>query len=170
MSGWVLDELRGCGDIFRMRMFHLAGLAVLALVLQAVGARAAPPDPTGYWSTGPDQAVVQIYSCGPDTLCGALVGFALNPTDPTPQTWNHHSQCRFVFISGLHPRTRAWFGSITDPQNGHHFSAKIRLMSPDRLRLRGYFLLPMLGATRFWTRYEGGTPPPDCRLGPHALG
>ena len=75
-----------------------------------------------------------------------------------------------VFISGLRPRTRAWFGSIANPQNGHHYSAKIRLMSPDRLRLRGYFLLPMLGATRFWTRYEGPPPPADCRMGPHALG
>ncbi len=43
-------------------------------------------------------------------------------------------------------------------------------MSPDRLRLRGYFLLPMLGATRFWTRYDGPPPPADCRMDPHALG
>ena len=153
-----------------MRSILIAAFGLLALALAPTVARAAPPDPSGFWSTGPNQAVVQIYSCGPHTLCGALVGFALNgPADPTPQTWDHASQCRFVFISGLRPRTRAWFGSITDPQNGHHYSAKIRLMSPDRLRLRGYFLLPMLGATRFWSRYEGPPPPADCRLGPHAL-
>ena len=152
-----------------MRSIVVAMLGLLALA-PAV-ARAAPPDPRGLWSTGPHQAVVQIYTCGPDTLCGALVGFALDhPSDPTPVTWNHASQCRFVFISGLHPRTRAWFGSITDPQNGHHYSAKIRLMSPDRLRLRGYLFLPMLGATRFWTRYQGPPPPADCRMGPDALG
>jgi uncharacterized protein (DUF2147 family) len=153
-----------------MRSLCLAALSLLALIAQATAARAAPADPRGFWSTGPDQAVVQIYSCGADTLCGALVGFALNPTDPTPQTWNHRAQCRFVFITGLHPRTRAWFGGIIDPQNGHHFGAKIRLMSPDRLRLRGYFLLPMLGSTRFWARYQGPPPPADCRMGPHTLG
>ena len=152
-----------------LRSILATAFSLFALALGSSAARAAPPDPTGLWSTGPNQAVVQIYTCGTNTLCGALVGFALKSTEPTPQTWNGASQCRFVFISGLHPRTRAWFGSITNPQNGHHYSAKIRLMSHDRLRLRGYFLLPMLGATRFWSRYEGSPPPADCRLGPHAL-
>ena len=154
-----------------MRILIIAVLSLLTLAAVAAPARAAPPDPTGFWSTGKDQAVVQVYTCGPDTLCGALVGFPEDSaTAPLPQTWDHHSQCRFVFIAGLRPRTRAWFGSIIDPQNGHHYSAKIRLMEPDRLRLRGYFLLPMLGATRFWTRYEGPPPPADCRLPPGALG
>jgi uncharacterized protein (DUF2147 family) len=154
-----------------MRSLLIAAFSLVALGLGASVAEAAPPDPSGFWSTGPHQAVVQIYDCGSHNLCGALVGFALDgPADQTPQTWSGASQCRFVFISGLRPRTRAWFGSITDPQNGHHYSAKIRLMSPGRLRLRGYFLLPMLGATRFWTRYEGPPPPADCRLDPHALG
>jgi uncharacterized protein (DUF2147 family) len=149
----------------------LAASGCLALALGASAARASPPDPSGFWSTGPDQAVVQIYACGPHILCGALVGFALDgPADPTPHLWNGASQCRYPFITGLRPRTRAWFGRITDPQNGHHYSAKIRLMAPDRLRLRGYFLLPMLGATRFWTRYDGPAPPADCRMGPHSLG
>jgi uncharacterized protein (DUF2147 family) len=154
-----------------MRALGVAIFGLLAMGLGTGEARAAPRDLTGFWSTGPHQAVVQIYACGPRTLCGALVGFALDgPADPTPQTWNHLSQCRFTFITGLHPRTRAWFGHITDPQNGHRFSAKVRLMAPDRLRLRGYVLLPMLGATRFWTRYQGPPPPADCRMGPHTLG
>ncbi len=153
-----------------LRSIIIAAFSLIALALAPAAARAAPPDPSGLWSTGPNQAVVQIYTCGARTLCGALVGFALNPTDPTPHTWNGTSQCRFVFISGLRPRTRAWFGGILDPRSGHRYSAKIRLMSPDRLRLRGYFLMPMLGATRFWTRYDGPPPPADCRMGPHALG
>jgi uncharacterized protein (DUF2147 family) len=154
-----------------MRSILVAAFSLVALALGSSAARAAPPDPSGFWSTGPRQAVVQVYRCGSGNLCGALVGFALDgPADPTPHLWNGASQCRFVFISGLRPRTRAWFGSITDPQNGHRYSAKIRLMSPDRLRLRGYFLLPMLGATRFWTRYDGPPPPADCRMDPHALG
>ena len=154
-----------------MRSIVCATVSLLVLAFSSTVAQAAPPDPRGFWSTGPNQAVVQIYACGENVLCGALVGFALNgPADPTPHTWNGQSQCRFVFISGLRPRTRAWFGSIANPQSGHHYSAKIRLMSQDRLRLRGYFLLPMLGATRFWMRYEGPPPPADCRMGPHSLG
>ncbi len=154
-----------------MRFIVIAAIGLLGLVSAPLAAQAAPPDPTGLWSTGPDQAVVQIYDCGEGMRCGALVGFALDgPADPVPHIWNGATQCRFVFITALKPRTRAWFGSITDPQNGHHFSAKVRLMAPDRLRLRGYFLVPLLGSTRFWTRYEGPPPPADCRLGPHSLG
>ena len=154
-----------------MRKMLVSALGLLTLATLATPARAAPPDPTGFWSTGKDQAVVQVYACGAGNLCGALVGFPEDsPMAPLPQTWDHRSQCRFVFITGLRPRTRAWFGTIIDPQNGHHFSAKIRLMSPDRLRLRGYFLMPLLGATRFWARYGGAPPPADCRLPPHALG
>ncbi|MCB8874657.1 DUF2147 domain-containing protein [Acidisoma silvae] len=147
--------------------------AVFGLLLLAAGygpASAAPPDPSGYWVTGKGEGVVQIYPCGEGLRCGALVGFQIDhPTDPTPQTWNHASQCRFVFIRDLHPRKRAWMGSIVDPQSGHHYSAKVRVMSADQLRLRGYFLLPMLGATRFWTRYTGPTPPADCRMPPNSL-
>lgn len=149
-------------------------LPVLGLLLLLAGLRpaaAAPPDPTGYWVTGRDEAVVQIYHCGPDTVCGALVGFPIDhPGDAPPVTWNHQPQCRFVFIRDLHPRTRAWFGKIINPQSGHTYGAKIRLMSQDQLRLRGYFLLPALGSTRFWTRYQGPPPPPDCRLPAHSLG
>ena len=48
---------------------------------------------------------VQIYSCRKDVLCGALVGFPMNPAnDPMPETWNHKSQCRFVFVRNLRPR------------------------------------------------------------------
>lgn len=154
-----------------MHKISLISLGLLAFTALARPAVAAPPDPTGLWVTGKDEAVVQIYSCGENTLCGALVGFPIDhPGDALPQTWDHRSQCRFVFIRGLHPRTRAWMGSIINPQSGHSYSAKVRLMDHDNLRLRGYFLLPMLGATRFWTRYQGPTPPADCRMPAHSLG
>jgi uncharacterized protein (DUF2147 family) len=146
---------------------------VFGFLLLAAGlkpALAAPPDPSGFWVTGKGEGVVQIYHCGPNTICGALVGFQIDhEKDPTPQTWDHKSQCRFVFIRDMHPRTRAWMGSIINPQSGSHYSAKVRLMSADQLRLRGYFLLPMLGATRFWARYTGPTIPADCRMPPNSL-
>ncbi|MCB8880300.1 DUF2147 domain-containing protein [Acidisoma cellulosilytica] len=153
-----------------MRIILAVFFGLLLLAAGQGRALAAPPDPSGYWVTGKGEGVVQIYPCGGDARCGALVGFQIDhPQDPTPQTWDHHSQCRFVFIVNLHPRTRAWMGSIIDPKSGHHYSAKVRVMSANQLRLRGYFLLPMLGATRFWTRYTGPTPPADCRMPPNSL-
>ncbi len=151
--------------------FIYAGSGFLIFASVWTPSMAAPPDPIGYWITGKDQAVVQIYSCREDVLCGALVGFPMDhANDPMPKTWNHQSQCRFVFVRNLRPRGHSWVGTIIDPRNGQSYSVEARITAPDQLRLRGYVLLEMLGSTRFWTRYNGPPPPADCRMPPHSLG
>lgn len=132
---------------------------------------AAPADLTGYWSTGTNQAVTQIYSCGDDQLCGELVGFPMDhASDPMPLTWNHQPQCHFVFIRYLREHGDSWKGTIINPRNGNSYGADVRLVSPNQLRLRGYVLFEMLGATRFWNRYAGPPPPADCRMAANSLG
>jgi uncharacterized protein (DUF2147 family) len=136
--------------------FIYAGSRFLIFASLWTPSMAAPPDPIGYWITGKDQAVVQIYSCREDVLCGALVGFPMNHVDdPMPKTWNHESQCRFVFVRNLRPREHSWVGTIIDPRNGQGYNVEGRITAPDQLTLRGYALLEMLGSTRFWTRYNG---------------
>jgi uncharacterized protein (DUF2147 family) len=122
------------------------------------------PGVVGYWTLEGNQGVVQIYSCGWQTLCGALVGIELDhATDPMPVAWNHQSQCDFVFITNLKPRGDAWVGHITSPKSGHTYGARLSLASPGVLTLRGYFLIPTLGQTQSWTRF-GGIPPAGCRM------
>jgi len=124
------------------------------------------PGLIGYWALEHDQGVVQIYSCGWQTLCGALVGIELDrPTDRMPMTWNRQSQCDYVFITNLRSRGNAWFGHITDPKNGHTYGARLSLATPGVLKLRGYFLIPSLGQTQTWTRFSG-IPPAGCRMSP----
>ena len=143
-----------------------------SLVLLSMPWRAAParadqpfkPSPIGYWALEQNQGVVQIYTCGWQTLCGALVGIEFDrPTDPMPMTWNHRSQCRFVLISNLKPRGDAWVGAITNPKSGHSYGARVSLASPGVLKVRGYLLFAALGQTQTWTRYPG-TPPANCRM------
>jgi uncharacterized protein (DUF2147 family) len=147
-------------------------ILVLVLIFSGVSSPsfASPPDLIGYWTTGPDQAVTQIYSCGNNLLCGELVGFPMDhASDPMPMTWNHEPQCHFVFIRYLHSQGNFWTGTIINPKSGNHFGVEVRLISENRLKLRGYVLLQMLGSTRFWTRYDGLPPPADCRMPPHSL-
>jgi uncharacterized protein (DUF2147 family) len=149
-------------------------VALCCLLLAWTGVAAAqsrPPSPEGFWVTDDRGGLVQIYPCGTSgLLCGALVGFPFDhPTDHMPTTWDHRSECRFPFILNLKARRRAWGGAILDPDSGHTYSAKVNLKTHDVLRLRGYFLIPALGQTRFWSRYEGPPPPADCRMGPDAL-
>ena len=147
----------------------LAGLLIFAGMASPGFAQS--PGLIGYWSTGKNQAVTQIYSCGENLLCGELVGFPMDhPSDAMPRTWDHQPQCHFVFIRYLRNDGDAWKGTIINPRNGNDYGAEVKLVSPDQLSLRGFVLLEMLGATRFWTRYEGPPPPADCRMAPNALG
>jgi len=149
-------------------MRALASLLVFAGL--SAPAFADPPNLIGYWSTGRNQAVTQIYSCGADLLCGELVGFPMDhASDPMPETWDHQPQCHFVFIRYLKDEGDSWKGTIINPRSGNNYGVAIQLVSPDQLKLRGFVLLQLLGATRFWTRYDGPPPPEDCRMPPHSL-
>jgi uncharacterized protein (DUF2147 family) len=119
----------------------------------------------GFWSTGANQAVTQIYGCGDNQLCGELAGFPMDhPSDPMPKTWDDRPQCHFVFIRYLSDDGDSWQGTIVNPQSGHSYGAEVQLVPPNQLKLRGFLLVPALGATRIWTRYAGPPPPDDCRM------
>ena len=50
-------------------------------------------------------------------------------------------------------------GTIYDPASGRTYSAEARLDGPDRLLLRGYIGIPLIGRTATWTRAQ---PAEDC--------
>ena len=142
------------------------GLALLCVPRMAEADQPTAPSLMGYWTLEHDQGVVEIYACGWQTLCGALVGIELDrPADRMPLAWNRQSQCDFVFITNLKPRGKAWVGQITNPMSGHTYGARLSLASPGVLKLRGYFLIPSLGETQTWTRFSG-IPPAGCRMSP----
>jgi uncharacterized protein (DUF2147 family) len=45
-------------------------------------------------------------------------------------------------------------GTILDPTNGKKYKCYIELESPDKLKLRGYVGLALLGRTQYWTRVK----------------
>ena len=141
-------------------------LALLAATLRtpALADQPSAPSLIGYWALERAQGVVQIYSCGWQTLCGALVGIELDhPSDRMPMTWNGQSQCDYVFIANLRARGDGWVGRITNPSNGYAYGARLSLVSSGVLKLRGYFLIPTLGETQTWRRFPG-IPPAGCRM------
>lgn len=153
------------------RFVACAFAALLMVMSLSPPGFAAPHDLTGYWTTGKNQAVTQIYSCGADLLCGELVGFPMDhASDAMPQTWDHQPQCHFVFIRYLQDDGDDWKGSIINPRSGNNYGVEVGLVSPNQLRLRGYVLFSVFGATRFWSRYDGPPPPADCRMPAGSLG
>jgi uncharacterized protein (DUF2147 family) len=136
-----------------------AALLGLLLAAPAWGA-----DPTGRWWAEGGAAQVQIEPCG-DALCGRIV-WLRSPYDPdgclARDTHNPEARLRrrsLVGVEMLQSLRRseddpeAWEGGeVYDPTSGHTYRAALRMDGPDRLRLRGYLGIRLLGRTTTWTR------------------
>lgn len=142
-------------------------LAVLLAASPLLPAAAADETPLGYWRTPDGDGVFQIAPCG-DTLCGWLQGMRYSGSMPL-DVW-HRPQCHESLLTGFRPdpdQPKRWTGRILDPDSGRTYHASIWNPEPGVLALRGYLLMPMLGQTQRWTRYNGHIGP-DCRLPPGA--
>lgn len=114
-----------------------------------------PANPVlGRWLTRNHDGVFEIDRCD-DTLCGALVG--MRYTGSMPLDVVKKPQCHETLLTGFVPSSDPgrWTGHIVNPDSGHSYQATIWSPEPDRLKLRGYLLLPIFGETQSWTRYRG---------------
>jgi uncharacterized protein (DUF2147 family) len=103
-----------------------AGLAWLAFSGKA---EAAPPDPTGLWSTKDDGSIIEIAPCG-QFYCGALVWLA-EPDDksgkPKKDKANEDESARdrpllgIRLLSDLAPEKDHWRGKAYNPEDGRTY-------------------------------------------------
>ncbi|MDR6845869.1 DUF2147 domain-containing protein [Flavobacterium granuli] len=60
-----------------------------------------------------------------------------------------------VIINGLKKDGSEYNGgTILDPENGKKYKCYITLESPDKLKLRGYIGLSIMGRTQYWSRVK----------------
>lgn len=58
-----------------------------------------------------------------------------------------------VIIEGLSKDGDTWEdGTILDPRNGNVYKCRINLENSDKLKVRGYLGISLLGRTQYWTR------------------
>jgi uncharacterized protein (DUF2147 family) len=142
------------------------GLAV-ALTCLGLGTRAQePPSPIGLWLTENQGGVIQIDRCD-NALCGKIAGIVFDhPSDAMPLDYRGQPQCGLTIVDhAASDGEGVWRGRITDPRNGTVYGAQLRLAGQDRLLLRGYLGVPLIGQTQIWTRYPGPLRA-GCRLTP----
>jgi uncharacterized protein (DUF2147 family) len=147
---------------FAVGRLRLGVLPVLLLGLLSTGASAATIE--GLWLTEDRDAVIEIETCG-DRLCGLIAGIGTFSPDGSPPKDNFgRSQCGLEIIHALAQRESGrWFGTITNPHDGHTYKVRLSVDDAGRLRLRGYEWIPLLGSTQTWTAYAG-TLTADCRM------
>jgi uncharacterized protein (DUF2147 family) len=87
--------------------------------------------------------------------------------NPNPALRNHLVR-GMVIVSALEPTSpdsTHWKAKVYDPRNGKTYSAKLALQGPDKLDLRGYVGISLLGRTAHWTRVHESAAE-DTRPGP----
>ena len=138
-----------------------AALGLLALGL-IVGGRASAATPLGIWYAEGGAARVAIELCG-EELCGRVV-WLRSPLDEDgcdlQDRRNPDPMLRARKVEGLEilrGLTRqpdgTWVnGRIYDPASGWTYTCQLALDGDDRVRLRGYVGIPLIGRTTTWTR------------------
>jgi uncharacterized protein (DUF2147 family) len=124
--------------------------------------------PVGLWYAEGGAAEVQIVPCS-DALCGKVVWLrsplgedGCEVRDDANPDLNSRNR-PIVGLEVLHGLKRSddegnvWTGgSIYDPTSGRTYSCNARMEGDDRLFLRGYFGIQLLGRTTTWTRVGAG--------------
>jgi len=148
----------------------LAALALFALVLapqcdQAQNAATAESSPAGRWktvddATGKVKSIVAIRDEN-GKLYGSIEQL-FDPPVPHPTCYlcsgakKNQPLVGLQVLWGFERDGNQWTGGqILDPETGHVYSASLTLENGGtKLRLRGYFGIPLLGRTEHWIRIE----------------
>ncbi len=140
------------------------GTATLAiLVLSPAMVAAADLSPEGYWLTENGKAVVEFAECDGAQLCGHIVWTA-NPRDsagnlkldvenPDPSL-RTQPVCGIRLIGGMQPKSTTKYedGWVYNPRSGQTYSAEVSVLSVDRLKMRGFLGISLLGRSQTWKR------------------
>jgi len=120
----------------------------------------------GFWVTPDGNWIEEITPCG-SGFCGQLVG--LNKSaKPTALRLDAHSPdpakhdrplCGLLLMGSFKPskgHAGRWEdGWVYDPQDGETYPGRMWLDGPDRLKVRGYVLIPLFGRSETFRREKG---------------
>jgi uncharacterized protein (DUF2147 family) len=137
-------------------------LAILFSTLQTY-AQNNPNAVAGTWYNGSKESRIEIYKCG-DKYCGKIV-WLKEPNNeqgkPKVDKNNPDSKLQSRQLMGLvlmkdfeYNSGNVWDdGEIYDPKSGKTYSCKMTLTDPNRLEVRGYVGISLIGRTDVWTRF-----------------
>lgn len=151
----------------------LRGLALLAAAFTVSAApmfaNAAGTDPSavlGFWMAESKKLAVEIYPCE-DNLCGKIAWLAkpyrkdgkVKRDDRNPNTaLRDRPYCGIEVIRNLKAKNNGTWenGRVYYPKKGETYNIDIELNGNNRLDLRAYLGIRLLGKSETWTRPEPG--------------
>lgn len=116
--------------------------------------------PGGLWLPKKKDVGVRIEPCG-DALCGYVSWLRADVKRLTPEG---KPLCNLKVLWGFKQNPRdpeAWNnGKIYKADKGEIYSGRIRVRDTDKIELRGYMWLPVIGKSYVLTRVEESSYPP----------
>ncbi len=114
----------------------------------------------GHWLTEPRDGIIDITRSADGSYQGRIIGGSgpgrLDAHNPDPQLRARRLLGQII-LQGMRPASDgSWSGgSIYDPDNGRTYRCRIELLDHDRLKVRGFIGISLLGRSQTWTRYLG---------------
>jgi uncharacterized protein (DUF2147 family) len=150
-------------------------MAFVSIFLAAdISFAAAPSDILGLWHTAKKDAKIEIYKCG-KKYCGKIVWLKesrypagskegvpgtpiLDSNNPNPVLRNKPLVGVKILIDFVFVGPSSWEnGRIYNSDNGKVYSGKMTLISRDKLNVRGFIDISLVGGSTTWTRVKRGT-------------
>ncbi|MEM6800978.1 MAG: DUF2147 domain-containing protein [Bacteroidota bacterium] len=152
---------------FTKKNFISVSLCLSMILLSAMSSALFAQSPVGTWKTiddetGKERSLVEIYEKDGKLYGKVIKLFPLPGDDPNPVC----DECdeddpRYMkpvigleILQGLEKEDDdEWEGGeILDPKNGNVYSCYIELKGADKLKVRGYLGVALLGRTQYWYR------------------
>jgi uncharacterized protein (DUF2147 family) len=144
-----------------LRCVALCALAVLP----EPGSRAAAPDEQsaqllGRWLTDPPDGIIEIAVAADGSYQGKIIGGdspdRLDSKNPDQAKRSASLLGQLIMRDLKYDGQGRWSGgSIYDPDSGHTYSVHLELVDANKLKVRGYLGVSLLGRTTTWMRYTG---------------
>ncbi|AMM52337.1 SIGNAL peptide protein [Rufibacter sp. DG15C] len=147
-----------------MKKFFLLGLflclATLGWSQKSTGQKNSP---IGIWTNEEKEARFEIYQCG-DRLCGKIIWLKEPNRDGKPKVDQFNPDPKLqkrpvmglVFLKGFeYDEDGKWDdGTIYDPKSGKTYSSYMKILGKDKLEVKGYIGISLIGRSQTWTRVQ----------------
>jgi uncharacterized protein (DUF2147 family) len=146
-----------------MKMKNLLAIAIVFLTGTLVGQEFKESDILGVWFNEEKDAKVEIYK--ENGMVYGKVVWLEEPNEPDTglpklDDENQNEELRSRPVMGLllvkdfnYEGEGLWEdGDIYDPKNGKTYSCYMKLESMDKLKVRGFIGISLIGRTTYWTR------------------
>jgi uncharacterized protein (DUF2147 family) len=138
-------------------------LLLFVLAISAVRAQEEPETPLGSWMNEEKEARFEIFKCG-NKLCGKITWLKepLRNGKPKMDDLNPEDRLKSRPILGMvfmknfeYDSDNKWDeGTIYDPKSGKTYSCYMKFIDKDKMEVRGYIGISLIGRTQTWTRVK----------------